>query len=113
MNKLFMSSLACLTIGAFASPLALAGPKVEEIQGRQNIQSNQIQQGVDSGKLNEKDENKLIQGQNKIEKQAHKDLSDDKMTRREYHKLEHMQNKESKDIESKEAKDENTQLKSH
>jgi|GEM_PF-6843433 len=87
--------------GASLSTTAFAGQKAEEIQGRQDIQTQQIQQGVNDGSLTKSETDKLIKGQDKINKTEQHALSDDKMSRHEFHKLEHMQNKESKNIEKK------------
>ena len=80
---------------------AFAGQKMEEIQGRQDIQTTQIQQGVNDGSLTQSETDKLIKGQDKINQKAQHALSDDKMSRHEFHKLEKMQNKESQKIEKK------------
>jgi hypothetical protein len=96
-HQVLALSLSVLTITAMAGS-AFAGPKTEELQGRQDIQINQIQQGADSGELTKKEVKKLIKGQERINKRAHAAGADDKISRREFHKMEHMQNKESESI---------------
>jgi hypothetical protein len=102
MNKQQALALGLTVLtGATLVGSAMAGTKSEELQGRQDIQNTQIEQGVESGDLTKHEANKLIKGQQKINEKAQKATADDKLSRREFHKLEHMQNKESKDIEKK------------
>jgi len=98
--QVLLAGLMILTCAAMANT-ALAGQKTEELQGRQDIQVDQIQQGVDAGTVTPHEAKQLVNGQNKINQTAHKALNDDKLTRREFHKLEKMQNKESQNIEKK------------
>lgn len=102
MNKQQILALGLIAFtGATLVSSAFAGTRTEELQGRQELQNNRIEQGVESGDLTKHEAHKLIKGQEQINQKAQAAASDDKLSRREFHKLEHMQNKESKNIENK------------
>jgi CRISPR/Cas system-associated endoribonuclease Cas2 len=71
------------------------------LQGRQNLQVDKIQEGVDTGNLTKHETKNLIQGQKKINETAQDAMSDDKLSRREARKIEKLQDKESRSIEKK------------
>jgi len=107
MKKLQILTLVMtLLAGTTLVNSAFAGKKTEELQGRQDLQVDKIQEGVDNGDLTKHEAKKLIQGQKKINETAQHALSDDKLSRREFHKIEKLQNKEGSAIEKKIDNDE-------
>ena len=65
---------------------------------RQEHQAKRIEEGVNSGKINEAEQAKLEAGQNKVQEAESKALEDGKVTHREKRHLNRMQNRQSKKI---------------
>src|SRR4051812_7374694 len=102
MKKLqVLALILTVALGSTMANSAFAGKKTEELQGRQDLQVDKIQEGVDNGDLTKHEAKMLIQGQKKINETAQDALSDDKLSRREFHKIEKLQNKEGSAIEKK------------
>lgn len=68
------------------------------IDKRQQLQEKRIEQGVQSGRLNEREAARLEKGQQRVQKMEDKAASDGKMTKRERARIEHAQDKQSKRI---------------
>lgn len=69
------------------------------VNKRQKRQDHRIQQGVESGALNEREAKRLNRQQDRIEKYEEESRSDDgKLDRKERHKLSRMQNRASRKI---------------
>lgn len=89
--KMKLASLLVLTLPV----VALAEDKVDQ---RQENQEQRIEQGVQSGELNQKEAARLNRQQNRIEKAEGKAEADGKVTRKERKRLNQMQNHASRDI---------------
>ena len=99
MNKI----IAAVVFSAFVLPgFALAQssgtPSTPRIDKRQAEQANRIQQGVQSGAINQKEAARLEKGQARVQKMEDKAVADGVVTKRESTRLEKAQNVESRHI---------------
>lgn len=93
-TRILAAAVAAL---AFALPAAAqtATPRVDQ---REANQQKRIDQGVQSGQLNQKEAARLEKGQAKVEKMEEKAKADGKVTPKERAALHHAQDKQSKRI---------------
>ena len=68
------------------------------VDKRQEVQQKRIDQGVQSGRLNQKEATRLERRQERIEKMEDKAKADGVVTKQERKKLHHAQNQESRRI---------------
>jgi hypothetical protein len=68
------------------------------VDKRQENQAKRIEEGINSGKINQAEEAKLEQGQARVEEAEAKVQADGKTTRKEKRHLNRMQNRQSKKI---------------
>lgn len=91
--------LAVAMAAALSLPaVALAADSTKRIDKRQENQEKRIDQGVESGKLTDKEAKNLEKGQEHVQKLEDKALADGKVTKLEKAKIEHAQNKQSRKI---------------
>jgi hypothetical protein len=95
-------ALTGLIVAALSAP-ALAQTSTDttstpRIDKRQSNQEKRIEQGVKSGRLNEKEAARLEKGQAKVQKMEDKAVADGKVTKKEKKKIEHAQDQASKKI---------------
>ena len=99
-------TIAAVVFAAFIAPGFAAAqttpPKdpaaTPGIDKRQDNQQKRIDQGVQSGQLNEKEAARMDKGQARVEKMESKAKSDGVVTKDERRRLHHAQNNESKRI---------------
>lgn len=96
MNAVKMT-LAALLLGAFTVP-ALAQTATPNIDQRQANQQRRIDQGVQSGQLNQREAARLERGQAHVQKMEDKAKADGVVTKKERARLEHAENKQSRHI---------------
>lgn len=96
MNKL-LTALAALMLGAITLP-ALAGDNTPRIDKRQSNQERRVDQGIASGKLNQREAARLDRGQDRVDNLENRAKSDGTVTRRERARIHHAQNVESRRI---------------
>ncbi len=96
MNKL-IPVFAALMFGAVTLP-AFAQANTPRIDQRQMNQDRRIDQGVQSGELNQREAARLDRGQDRIENLEDKAKSDGVVTARERARLRHAENVESRRI---------------
>jgi len=90
------TAIAAVIAAAFALPaLAQSTPNIDQ---RQAVQQQRIEQGVASGELTQKEAAKLEQGQVKVERMEEKAKSDGTVTAQERARLHHAQDKQSRRI---------------
>jgi hypothetical protein len=70
----------------------------KRIDQRQANQQKRIDQGVQSGQLNQKEAARLEKGQARVQKKEDKAMADGKVTKKERARIEHAQDKQSKKI---------------
>ena len=85
--------LAALSLPAFAQTTST--PRIDQ---RQANQEQRIQQGVNSGQLNQKEAARLEKGQARVQKMEDKAVADGKVMAKERARIEKAQNKESRKI---------------
>src|SRR5262245_48715784 len=78
--------------------LAQGTSSTQRIDKRQANQEKRIDQGVQSGQLNQKEAARLEKGQQRVQKAEDKAMADGKMTKKERAHIEHMQDHQSKNI---------------
>ena len=90
------STLIALMVAALPGvALAQSTPRIDQ---RQENQERRIEQGVQSGQLNKKEERRLEKGQARVQKAENKAMADGKVTKKERKKIEKMQDRQSKKI---------------
>jgi hypothetical protein len=94
------SIIAAVVIAAFALPgLSLAQTSsTPRIDQRQAEQQKRIDQGVNSGELNQREAARLEKGQARVQNKENKAMADGKMTKKERVRIAKAQNKQSKKI---------------
>lgn len=95
--KKLIPVFAALMLGAVTLP-AFAQANTPRIDKRQMNQDRRIDQGVQSGELNQREAARLDRGQDRIENLEDKAKSDGVVTARERARLRHAQNVESRRI---------------
>jgi hypothetical protein len=85
--------LAALSLPAFAQTTST--PRIDQ---RQQNQERRIDQGVQSGQLNQKEAARLEKGQARVQKMEDKAVADGKVTAKERRKIERAQDKQSRKI---------------
>ena len=94
MRSLIIAALAA----AFVAPAAAQTQSTPRIDQRQQNQERRIEQGVNSGALNEREAARLERGQDRVQRMEDRAVSDGKVTARERARIEHQQNKQSRRI---------------
>jgi hypothetical protein len=89
------AALALAIAAGTAYAQTTSSPRIDQ---RQENQQKRIDQGVQSGALNEKEARRLDKGQQRVQKAEDKAMADGKVTAREQRKIEHMQDHQSKKI---------------
>ena len=84
---------AALSLPAFAQTTST--PRIDQ---RQANQERRIDQGVQSGQLNQKEAARLEKGQARVQKMEDKAVADGKVTARERRRIERTQDKQSRKI---------------
>ena len=90
--KIAAAALAVVFAGA---AFAQSTPRVDQ---RQENQQKRIDQGVQSGALNQKEAARLEKGQARVQRMEDKAMADGKVTAKERRKIEHAQDRQSKKI---------------
>jgi len=85
-------------VAAFALPALAQTDSTKRIDRRQGNQERRIEQGVQSGSLNEREAARLEKGQARIQKMEEKAAADGKVTAKERARIEHAQDKQSRRI---------------
>jgi hypothetical protein len=93
MKLITAAVLTALALPAFAQTTST--PRVDQ---RQQNQQQRIDQGVQSGQLNQKEAARLDKGQARVQKMEDKAVADGKVTAKERRKLERAQDKQSRKI---------------
>lgn len=95
-NKKQLSATLLVTISIATT--AYAGSETPLVDQRQENQERRIEQGVNSGRLTEREANRLEAQQNRIENAETRAKADGVVTRGERIRLAHRQNKASRNI---------------
>lgn len=90
-------TFAALLLGAFTLP-ALAQTATPNIDQRQANQQRRIDQGVQSGQLNQREAARLEKGQAHVQKMEDKAKADGVVTNKERAKITHAQDQQSRKI---------------
>ena len=85
-------------IAAFAFSALAQTTSTPRIDQRQQNQQQRIDQGVQSGQLNQKEAARLQKGQARVQKMEDKAVADGKVTAKERRKIERAQDKQSRKI---------------
>ncbi len=93
MKLVTVAVLAALSLPAFAQTTST--PRIDQ---RQANQERRIDQGVQSGQLNQKEAARLEKGQARVQKMEDKAVADGKVTARERRRIERTQDKQSRKI---------------
>lgn len=93
MKIVAVALLAALSLPAFAQTTST--PRIDQ---RQSNQERRIDQGVQSGQLNQKEAARLDKGQARVQKMENKAVADGKVTAKERRKIERAQDKQSRKI---------------
>lgn len=97
-----MNTLKTLVAAAAATLIVLPAmaqtTSTPRIDQRQENQQRRIDQGVNSGALNEREAARLQKGQERVQKMEDKAVADGKVTVREKARIEHAQDKQSRHI---------------
>jgi hypothetical protein len=96
-----MKTVTILTAAAFAVlavPTFAQTTSTPRIDQRQQNQQQRIDQGVQSGQLNQKEAARLDKGQARVQKMEDKAVADGKVTAKERRKIERAQDKQSRKI---------------
>ena len=93
MKLITAAVLAALSLPAFAQTTST--PRIDQ---RQQNQQQRIDQGVQSGQLNQKEAARLDKGQARVQKMEDKAVADGKVTAKERRKIERAQDKQSRKI---------------
>jgi len=92
MKTILVAALAA----AFAAPVfAQSTPRIDK---RQELQDRRIEQGKQSGALNEREAARLERGQARVQKMEDKAAADGRIGARERARIEHAQDKQSRRI---------------
>jgi hypothetical protein len=83
---------------ALALPVYAQTQSTPRIDKRQADQAQRIEQGKQSGALNQKEAARLEKGQARVQKMEDKAVADGKVTKKERRKIERAQDRESKKI---------------
>lgn len=97
MNKSLLWAIIFSAFIPFSTSFA-AGIETPRVDKRQENQERRIQQGVDSGRLNEHEANRMNRTQNRIERSEEAAKSDGVVTRKERARLHHQQKRANKRI---------------
>ena len=90
--------VAALIAVAFAGTAYAQTASTPRIDQRQENQQKRIDQGVQSGALNQKEAARLEKGQARVQKMENKAAADGKITAKERRKIEHAQDQQSRKI---------------
>ena len=94
-----MRSLIIATFAAaLAAPALAQAQSTPRIDQRQQNQERRIEQGINSGALNEREAARLERGQDRVQRMEDKAVSDGKVTAKERVRIERAQNKQSRRI---------------
>jgi len=85
-------------VAAFTLPAFAQTDSTKRIDQRQLNQERRIEQGVNSGTLNEREAARLDRGQARVEKMEDKASADGKVTMKERARIEHAQDQQSRRI---------------
>ena len=90
--------LAAALAAAFALPAAAQTTSTPRIDKRQELQERRIDQGVQSGSLNEREAARLERGQARVQKMEDKAAADGRVTAKERVRIEKAQDRQSRRI---------------
>lgn len=93
-----MKIVAIAMLAAFSLPALAQTTSTPRIDQRQSNQERRIDQGVQSGQLNQKEAARLDKGQARVQKMEDKAVADGKVTAKERRKIERAQDKQSRKI---------------
>ena len=96
-----MKRIAVVTAGALLLASASTGLAAGKIKKREDKQQHQIEQGVKKGKITPKEENRLENQQDTIERERQEAWQDGKMSKRERKDIKHDQKRLHQDIQNK------------
>ena len=93
-----MKLITAAVLAALSLPALAQTTSTPRIDQRQANQERRIDQGVQSGQLNQKEAARLEKGQARLQKMEDKAVADGKVTARERRKIERTQDKQSRKI---------------
>ena len=96
--KTTLIALMIASLPGLAAAQASDTKSTKRIDQRQANQQKRIDQGVQSGQLNQKEAARLEKGQARVQKMEDKAMADGKMTKKERKRIEHAQDQQSKKI---------------
>ena len=99
-----MKGIAIVMAGAFGVATVAPG-LTASVKKRETKQENRIEKGVRSGKITPKEENRLENQQETIERERQQAWEDGKMSKRERRDIKHDQKRLGHDIEKKKEND--------
>ncbi|MEO8145893.1 MAG: hypothetical protein ABI654_16920 [Betaproteobacteria bacterium] len=93
-----MKFVTFAVLAALAAPVLAQTSSTPRIDQRQQNQQQRIDQGVQSGQLNQKEAARLEKGQARVQKMENKAVADGKVTAKERRKIERTQDNQSRKI---------------
>jgi hypothetical protein len=96
--KTTLIALMIASLPGLAAAQASDTTSTKRIDKRQAEQQKRIDQGVQSGQLNQKEAARLEKGQARVQKMENKATADGKVTKKERKRIEHAQDVQSKKI---------------
>jgi hypothetical protein len=96
--KTTLLTLVIASLPGLAAAQATDTTSTKRIDQRQANQQKRIDQGVQSGQLNQKETARMQKGQARVQKMEDKAVADGKVTKKERAHIEHAQDKQSKRI---------------
>lgn len=96
--KTTLIALMIASLPGLAAAQASDTTSTKRIDKRQEMQQKRIDQGVQSGQLNQKETARLEKGQQHVQKMENKATADGKVTKKERKRIEHAQDVQSKKI---------------